>query len=418
MILNHIRRVIDLKLRIYQNGFRPKRTTVAQILTLRRIIEGVKANNLPAIITFIDFKKAFDSIHRAKMMRILKAYGIPPNLLRAIERMYTNTKARVTTPDGETEQFDITAGVLQGDTLAPFLFIIVLDYAMRRALGDGKEEELGFTVTPRRSRRHPKEVIADLDFADDIALLSDAVAQAQELLLRVEDECARVGLGLNGPKTKYLTYNIDAHPPLVRHTPLVTRNGTTLEEKVDFKYLGSWVDESEKDIRVRKGLAWKALNDMDKVWTSNMNPELKKRFFVATVESILIYGCESWALNARTERMLNGTYTRMLRRATNVHWSSHTSNEQLYGKLPVLSDKIAARRLQLAGHCFRHPELSTQKVVLWEPTHGQRSRGRPRTTFVDTLKRDTGATSTSELASLMGDREVWRSHVRSRRLAS
>ena len=150
-----IRSAIDLKLRINQNGFHPKRTTVAQILTLRRIIEGVKTNHLPAIITFIDFKKAFDSIHRAKMMRILKAYGIPPNLLRAIESMYSNTKARVMTPDGETEQFDITAGVLQGDTLAPFLFIIVLDYAMRKAMGDGKEEELGFTIAPRRSRRHP-----------------------------------------------------------------------------------------------------------------------------------------------------------------------------------------------------------------------------------------------------------------------
>ena len=234
----------------------------------------------------------------------------------------------------------------------------------------------------------------------------------------MEAECAKVGLGLNGPKTKYLTYNIDEHPPHVRHTPLVTRNGTTLEEKEDFKYLGSWVDESLKDIRVRKGLAWKALNDMDKVWKSNLKPDLKKRFFVATVESILIYGCESWAVNDKMEKMLNGTYTRMLRRVLNVHWSSHTTNEQLSGKLPLLSDKIAARRLQLAGHCFRHPEFSTQKVVLWEPTHGQRSRGRPRTTFVDTLKKDTGAISTTELAALMSDRDVWRQHVRSRRLAT
>ena len=96
-----------------------------------------------------------------------------------------------------------------------------------------------------RSRRHPKEVLADLDFADDIALLSDAVQQAQELLLRVETECSKVGLGLNGPKTKYLTYNIDGHPPLVRHSPLSTRNGTVLEQKSDFKYLGSWVGDSE-----------------------------------------------------------------------------------------------------------------------------------------------------------------------------
>ena len=128
-------------------------------------------------MTFIDFKKAFDSIHRGKMMRILKAYGIPPNLLQAIEKMYTNTKAKVISPDGETEMFDITTGVLQGDTLAPFLFIIVLHYAMRKAMA-GKEEELGFTITPRRSRRHPKDVLADLDFADDIALLSDEIAQA------------------------------------------------------------------------------------------------------------------------------------------------------------------------------------------------------------------------------------------------
>ena len=82
-------------------------------------------------------------------MSILKAYGIPPNLLQAIEKMYTNTKAKVISPDGETEMFDITARVLQGDTLASFLFVIVLDYALRKAM-DGKEKDLGFK-TPERS---------------------------------------------------------------------------------------------------------------------------------------------------------------------------------------------------------------------------------------------------------------------------
>ena len=212
LILNRIRSVIDIRLRVNQNGFRPKRSTVAQILTLRRIIEGGKANNIEAVMTFIDFKKAFDSIHRGKMMRILKAYGIPPNLLQAIEMMYTNTKAKVFSPDGETELFDITTGVLQGDTLAPFLFIIVLDYAMSKAMA-GKEEELGFTLTPRRSRRHPKVVLADLDFANDIALLSDEIAQAQELLLTVEKECKKVGLVLNAKKTKSVAYNIDDPTP-------------------------------------------------------------------------------------------------------------------------------------------------------------------------------------------------------------
>ena len=316
LILNRIRSVIDIRLRVNQNGFRPKRSTVAQILTLRRIIEGVKANNIEAVMTFIDFKKAFDSIHRGKMMRILKAYGIPPNLLQAIEMMYTNTKAKVVSPDGETEMFDITTGVLQGDTLAPFLFIIVLDYAMSKAMA-GKEEELGFTITPRRSRRHPKVVLADLDFADDIALLSDEIAQAQELLLTVEKECKKVGLVLNAKKTKSVAYNIDDR------TPLHTFDGTYLEWKDDFKYLGSWVDNSEKDISIRKAQAWRALNGMTKIWKSNMSKDLKIRFFIATIESILLYGCESWALSKAQEKSLDGTYTRMLRKALNIHWSSH-----------------------------------------------------------------------------------------------
>lgn len=93
--------------------------------------------------------------------------------------MYSNTKARVVTPDRETELFDNTAGVLQGDTLAPFFFVLVLDYAMRRAMG-GKKEDLGFTLTPRKSRRHLKEIMAVLEFADDIALLSDAIEEAQD----------------------------------------------------------------------------------------------------------------------------------------------------------------------------------------------------------------------------------------------
>lgn len=312
LILNRIRGALDVKLRHNQNGFRPKRTTVAQILALRRVIEGVKANNLPAILTFIGFKKAFDSIHRGNMMKILKAYGIPSNLLQAIHTMYTNPKAKVTSPDGETELFDITAGVLQGDTLAPFIFVIVLDYALRQAMGDN-EDGLGFTLTPRRSRRHPTETLTDLDFADDIALLSNQIQQAQELLFRVERSCKKVGLGLNAKKTKFLAYNIE-DTVIIR-----TDNGEELGKQDDFKYLGSWVDSSEKDIKIRKAQAWKALNGMQKIWTSNMSRKLKTRLFIATIESILLYGCESWTLTEAAEKSLDGTYTRMLRKVLNIH---------------------------------------------------------------------------------------------------
>ena len=61
------------------------------------------------------------------MFEILSLYGIPHDIIKAIRLLYTNTKASIQTPDGETSSFDIIAGILQGDTLAPFLFIIVVD---------------------------------------------------------------------------------------------------------------------------------------------------------------------------------------------------------------------------------------------------------------------------------------------------
>lgn len=87
IILNWIRDAIDPHLRDNQNGFRKGRTTIGQILVLRRIIEEVKKNNLTAVLCFIDFQKAFELIDRGIMLKILEAYGVPPNLLRALEAM-------------------------------------------------------------------------------------------------------------------------------------------------------------------------------------------------------------------------------------------------------------------------------------------------------------------------------------------
>ena len=151
MTLNRIQPAIDQHLRPNQNGFRPNRSTSSHILALCRII-GVKQNKLPAVITFVDFRKAFDSVHCAKMMKILIAYGIPDELVKAISLLYRNTRAKILSPDGDTEFFDTLAGVLHGDALAPYLFAIVIDYTTRQAAED-QELDLGFKLDKRRSRR-------------------------------------------------------------------------------------------------------------------------------------------------------------------------------------------------------------------------------------------------------------------------
>ena len=124
-----------------QNGFRRNRSTTSQILIIRRILEGVWAKNLQATILFVDFAKAFDSIHRGKMEQILQAYGLPEETVAAIMILYRNTKVKVRSPDGDTEYFDIVAGVLQGDTLAPDFFIICLDYVIKRLRADKEKKQ-------------------------------------------------------------------------------------------------------------------------------------------------------------------------------------------------------------------------------------------------------------------------------------
>ena len=208
MILNIIRPHLDPKLRINQNDFRPGRSTVAQILTLRRMFEGVNSKNLPAVLTFVYFRKAFDSIHKGKLMEILKAYGVPEEVVKAIEVLYVNTTAQVLSPDGDTDLFNIYAGVLQGDTLAPYLFIMALDYAMRITIQT--PTSYGLTLCKSRSRRYPAVVITDTDYANDIAPLLDSIEQAELLLTQVENAAKLIGLHINETKTEYMIFNQDS----------------------------------------------------------------------------------------------------------------------------------------------------------------------------------------------------------------
>ena len=181
---NRIEPKIDYILRKKQNGFRRKRSTTSQILTIRRILEGVRAKNLHATILFVNFTMAFESICRGKMEQILLAYGIPKETVAAITILYRNTKMKVRSPNGDTKYFYIVAWVLKGDTLAPYLFIICLDYVLKTSID--KMKESGFELTKKRSRRYPAKTITGADYADDIAILANTPVQAEKLLHSLE----------------------------------------------------------------------------------------------------------------------------------------------------------------------------------------------------------------------------------------
>ena len=123
----------------------------------------------------------------------------------AITILYRNAKVKVRSQDGDTEYFDIVAGVLQGDMLAPYLFIICLDYVLRTLID--KIRENGFELTKKRSRRYPAKTITEADYAGDIALLANTPNQAETLLHSLEQATTGIGLHVNAHKTEYMLPN-------------------------------------------------------------------------------------------------------------------------------------------------------------------------------------------------------------------
>ena len=186
--------------------------------------------------------------------------------------------------------------------------------------------------------------------------------------------------------------------------------GTPLNQVDDYKYLGSFLSSSEKDFKVRKGMAWSACNKMHNIWSSQLSRELKINIFRATVEPILLYGSETWTLTRKVEKHLDGTYTRLLMRVQNLSWRDHHTLNDIYGKLPRVTTTVQFRRAQFAGHCFRADKEIVSSLVLWNPTP-RMGRGR-RLSFPDVISRDTGVHK-EDLNVAMQDRERWREIVKS-----
>lgn len=99
--------------------------------------------------------------------------------------------------------FPVQTGVLQVDVLAPYLIDIVLDYILKRS-----SKRYGFVTQQRTSTRHPLEKLNDLDYADDIAQLENAIPMAQKQLDDLSKEAKLCGLEINTLKTQFTTYTI------------------------------------------------------------------------------------------------------------------------------------------------------------------------------------------------------------------
>eukprot|EP01059_Diplonema_ambulator_P019153 TRINITY_DN319_c0_g1_i5.p1 TRINITY_DN319_c0_g1~~TRINITY_DN319_c0_g1_i5.p1 ORF type:complete len:724 (+),score=90.92 TRINITY_DN319_c0_g1_i5:1040-3211(+) len=388
--------MLDGRLRTNQNGFRKGRGTLEHVLVLRRAMELQRMSGRDnTYMLFVDFSSAFDTLWWDRLEETLLKYGVPSETVTAIMCLYRGARTFVRTPNGPTETFAVHAGVLQGDTLAPYLFVIVMDAVLREVMQGCDGLKVGGWIT-------------DLDYADDIVLLSSSADEIRRMLRRLERVAATYGLRINfGPGKTELMHLGEAPTPTI-----VSVSGETVRVVQGYKYLGSMTGDGTADLARRKQQAWAVIRKLKHVWRSTLSDHLKAHIFNTLVLPVYTYGMETWSIGVELMTDICGGYHVMLRHVKGLRvtrWEERVSTADLTVGFMRIEAWLLDKRLRFAGHCVRTSQ-PVAAAVLAEPD--VRKVGRPPLNYLGVLRKDTGVRSAHALRQKMEDREVWRELVR------
>ena len=364
ILLERMKTEVDRLLREEQAGFRKERSCTGHIATPRVIIEqSLDWNSL--YITFVDFEKAFDSVNLTSLWKLLAHYGIPEKIIRLIRTTYEPSTCQVVHNSSLTEPFSILTGVRQGCLLSPFLFLLAVDWIMASTI-EGCQRGIQWTLSKQ---------LADIDFADDVALLSHHHDNMQDKATSLYESAAKLGLKINKKKTRTMTTN---H---VNKNSIQLR-GEDIEDVEQFTYLGSVVSRdggTDRDIKSRTGKATAAFKTLRPIWTSQViSIKTQLQIFNTNVKSAL-YVCETWRI---TKALTHKVQTFIDRSKLEGH-PSHQMAGQNHKQRKLGEDGTPdqEKKVGLAGP---HPAKTNVQHGMpcskWNP-QGKQKRGRPRSTW-------------------------------------
>ena len=407
-----------------QCGFRSGRGTADMIFAYRQLQEKCREQNKPLHTVFVDLTKAFDTVSREGLWKLLRKVGCPDRMVAIIRSFHDGMMGRVFDSGKYSEPFDITNGAKQGCVLAPTLFGIVfalmLHYAFRN-LDRGAYIQVrtdGGVFNLRRFSARSKTtewLIRDLLFADDCALCAHSLDDIQMIVDSFADAAKKFGLTISIKKTEVLFL---PRPKDTHHDPEVVIDGAKLSSVKNFCYLGSVMScdgslDDEITNRISKAsVAFGRLTN--RLWKSHdIRITTKISVYRVAVLSALMYGCETWTLYRKHVRQLEAFHMRCLRRICNIRWQDRVPNTEVLRKCGISSIQTLLVKAQLrwAGHVVRMEDSRIPKALFYgQLKGGKRGIGRPRLRFKDTLKHnlsDCGMNPTTWEADAQ-NRQLWR----------
>ena len=305
----------------------------------------------------------------------MRCYGIPPKIARMVQVMYTNCTSAVVDGIGRTEWFEVKSGVKQECNMSGFLFLLVINWVMRRTVAHAGTD-IRWKMTT---------MLEDLDFADDLALISSTFTQIQKKIDHLNRKGKGTGLKISTTKTKLMRMNAN-------NNSAVVVDGQQVKDVDSFDYLGARITKhggAEEDIKSRLCKVRGVFNKLVKIWRSGqLSKNTKIRIFKSNVIAVLLYGCETWRMTKRDEAKLDTFLHKCLRRILRIYWPMRVSNEEVRKRARIgsIGKQIRRRRWRWIGHVLRMDHHQNPRIALtWAPG-GKRSRGRPRETWRRTVE--------------------------------
>ena len=341
-----------------QGGFRRERGTPDLIFMLREIIMTRTSRRQSTFCTFIDARKAYDTVWREGNYVRLHDMGVKGKLWRQLQAMSRDPKSKIRLPFGETDYFRVSRGVAQGAVESPFLYACFINGLAEELKAKGLGVRVAGVHTPL------------LMYADDVVFLAGSIRELKAMNDVVTDYARRNRYGLNGDKSGVMVFNVDAATRAAVNAEPWTLSGEPVEVKTSYKYLGvdvlanvqDWSSYFNRAIakakRVSGDLEWACRRD------AGLRPRSAVTLWKAIVRPGLEYTAEIWAgdipknLAARAEAV----QTNFLRTTLGLVGCQSISNDVLRAEMGM--EKLSSRWEKLRLGYWRRLQVAPDNRTL------------------------------------------------------
>lgn len=412
-----------------QSGFRPNRGTVDMIFAARQIQEKCREQHQDLYMAFIDLTKAFDTVHRPSLWKVLSKMGCPDKLISIVRLLHDGMKASVIVDGDDTESFEVKTGVKQGCVIAPTLFSIFLTavlHLVKESMPTGIKLRYRFDdiFNLRRLKAKTKTTtvtVCELQYADDNAIVAHSEQDLQQAMDAFNSAYTALGLKLNAKKTQVLCQARPLTKPNEQPDASIKANGIALDNVDTFNYLGSSLSTSasiDNEISRRLQAAGSAIGNLQRrVFTNkDISKNTKLKVYKAVVLPTLLYGSETWVTYRHNLRALEKFHDRTVRKILGIKWQDLQTTNSVFqqAKTTSIESMIIKNQLRWAGHVVRMEDHRLPKQIMYsELERGVRSQGGQRKRFKDTLHNSLKQCyiNTNKWEQKARDRKAWRNTI-------